>query len=89
MNEPIIAEPRPTRDSSLAMTALRELLGPDPPEGVLLELLQRSNMDVNAAADTYFLGGHAEGVPVARPVSKPQATVAAPPRPNRASRTGS
>jgi len=81
MNEPIIAEPRPTRDSSLAMTALRELLGPDPPEGVLLELLQRSNMDVNAAADTYFLGGHAEGVPVARPVSKPQATVAAPPPP--------
>ena len=62
MNEPIIAEPRPTRDSSLAMTALRELLGPDPPEGVLLELLQRSNMDVNAAADS-FLGGHTEGVP--------------------------
>ena len=62
MNEPIIAEPRPTRDSSLAMTALRELLGPDPPEGVLLELLHRSNMDVNAAADS-FLGGHTEGVP--------------------------
>jgi hypothetical protein len=75
------APTRPSRDSSLAMTALRELLGPDPREGDLLELLQRSNMDVNAAADTYFLGGHAEGVPVARPVSKPQATVAAPPPP--------
>ena len=36
---------RPSRDTSLAMTALRELLGPDPREGDLLELLQRSNMD--------------------------------------------
>ena len=74
--------PPPTRDTTLAMTTLRELLGPDPREGDLLELLQRSNMDVNAAADSFFsAGGHAGGVPVARPVSKPQATVAAPPPP--------
>lgn len=68
-----------------ALTSLRKIVGNEPKEQDLIALLQRCNMDANAAANAYFDGGVAgpdpfpsmiQGVPVAEPVQAPSPVVA-------------